>query len=106
MKSIAIALALPTLLGLVAWLIVDVFGLDIPEWVVTFLGYLFGWPLLLLNPFIPASDSPNPSAPLIRNVLYLAAIIFDLIAYSLLIYAVLYWHEKRNLSRKLNSGMA
>lgn len=106
MKSVAIALVLPILLGLVAWLIVDVFGLEIPEWVVTILGYLFGWPLLLLNPFIPASDSHNPSAPLIRNVLYFAAIIFDLVAYSLLIYAVLYWREKRNPSSKLNSGMA
>ena len=106
MKSVAIALVLPILAGLAAWLIVDVFGLEIPEWVVTVLGYLFGWPLLLLNPFIPASDSPDPSAPLIRNVLYLAAIIFGLAAYSLVIYALLYWREKRNLSRKLNSGMA
>jgi len=106
MKSAAIVLVLPILLGLAAWLIVDVFGLEIPEWAVTVLGYLFGWPLLLLNPFIPASDSPNPSAPLIRDVLYLAAIILDLAAYSLLIYAVLYWREKRNPARKLSSGMA
>jgi hypothetical protein len=106
MKSVGIALVPPILLGLSAWLIVDVFGLEIPEWVVTVLGYLFGWPLLLLNPFIPASDSPNPSAPFIRNGLYLVAIIIDLIAYSLLIYGVLYWREKRNPSHKLNSGMA
>lgn len=106
MKSVALALVFSILLGLVAWLIVDVFGLEIPEWVVAVLGYLFGWPLLLLHPFIPASDSPNPSAPLIRNVLYPAAIILDLAVYSLLIYAILYWREKRNPSRNLNGWMA
>jgi len=71
LKAVAITLLVPILLGGIAWLYVDVLGWEVPEWVVTILGYLFGWPLLLLGPFIPASDSPAPNAPLIPNVLFL-----------------------------------
>lgn len=106
MKPVANALVVGFPLAMAAWLMVDVVGLEIPEWVVTALGYLFGCPLLLLSPLIPASDNPNPSAPLIRNVLYLVAIIFDSAAYSLLIYAILYWRKNEKQSRELYSGLA
>jgi uncharacterized membrane protein len=101
LKAIAITLSLPILLGVIAWLIVDVLGWDVPEWVVTILGYLFAWPLLLLGPLIPASDSPVPHAPLMRSVLYLVAVLLDVFVYTLIIYAVLYWREKRGVSRRL-----
>ena len=101
LKAIAITLSLPVLLGGLAWLSVDVLGLETPDPVVTILAYLFGWPLLLLGPFIPASDSPAPHAPVIRNMLVLVAGFLDVFVYTLLIYAALYWRERRGVLRRL-----
>ena len=106
LNSVVIVLTLSLLLGACAWLIVDVMGREIPEWAVTILGYLFGWPLLVLDPFIPASDSPAPHAALIRNLLYLAAALLDLASYSLLIYFISPLPAKRGAPRKLSDQVA
>src|ERR1700730_4247105 len=98
LKAIAIVISVWLSMGILAWLIVDVIGWQIPEWVVTILSYLFGWPLLLLNPLIPASVNPNPNAFLVRNLLYVLAVILDLTLYSLLAYAVLRWRGGKRIS--------
>lgn len=85
---------------------VDVLGWEIPERVVTLLGYLFGWPLLLINPFIPSSDSPAPHAALVRNALYLVAASLDLVTYSLLIYVISSWRVQRGTSPKFDDQVA
>jgi hypothetical protein len=99
LRAIAITLSLPILLGGLAWLLVDVLGWEVPEPVILILSYLFAWPLLVLGPFIPASDSPAPHAALIRYVLSLVAVLLNVSAYALLIYAILYWREMRGMSR-------
>lgn len=94
-KAVVIALTIPLLFGVAAWIVVDVLGGEFPEWIVQTAGVLFGWPLLLLAPFIPASDSPDPHAPFVRTSLYLLAVVLDVAVYSLLIYFVLGLFEKR-----------
>ncbi|HEX8162394.1 MAG TPA: hypothetical protein VF538_11010 [Pyrinomonadaceae bacterium] len=106
LNSVAITLISSLALGAGAWLIVAVLGWEIPERVVTILGYLSGWPLLLLGPFIPASDSPAPHAAPLRNVLYLMAVLLDLAAYSLLIYFIRSWIVRRGASRRLYDRVA
>jgi hypothetical protein len=95
--SAAITLTVPLVLGVVAWLAVDVFGLGFPEWMVTALGY-FGWPLLLIQRFIPASDSPDPNAPLVRMILYIAVVLCDFIVYCLVIFVILSWRARKRAS--------
>jgi hypothetical protein len=106
LRAVTVTLLVPILLGGLAWLCVDVLGWEVPEWAVTIIGYLFAWPLLLLGPFIPASDSHAPHAPLIRNVLYLVAVVLDVFVYTLLIYVVLYWREKIGVSRAVSGRAA
>lgn len=96
--SAAITLAVPLVLGVAAWLAVDVLGLGFPEWTVTALTYLFGWPLLVLGRFIPASDSPDPNAPLIRMILYTAAVLCDFVVYCFVIFVILSRRAKRKTS--------
>ena len=61
------------------------------------LVYPRAFPLDIPGPFFPESDSPDPYAPLIRNLLYLTAILIDVLVYSLLTYVVLSWRERRKL---------
>jgi hypothetical protein len=98
LKAVTVVLFLALLMGVTAWALVDLIGWQIPEWVVMTLGYLFAWPLLVLDPFIPASDSSAPYAPLVRSLMYILAVILDTAVYSFLIYLVLYWREKRGIS--------
>ena len=106
LKSVAAVLFLALIMSVIAWILIDVIGWEIPEWAVMTLGYLFGWPLLLLEPFIPASDSPAPYAPLVRNVLYLVAVILDIALYSLIVYVALCWREKRGVTSQLSNKAA
>jgi len=94
-QSVGIFLLGAHFLGLTVWVLWDVLGVRFPEWVVTIAGYLFGWPLLLIEPFVPASDSHDPHASFIRLVLYFVALLLDVLAYSLLIYGVLCWRAKQ-----------
>ena len=84
------------LLGVGAWLYVDVFGMEVSERQAVLLGYLFAWPLLILKPFIPASDSQYPNAGLIRVGIYLLAALCVWLIYSVLFYLILSWRERRN----------
>jgi len=94
--SVAVPLLFPLLLGVGAWIYVDMLGREVSEREVTIFGYLFAWPLLLLNPLIPASDSQYPNAGLIRVALYIVALLCVWITYSLLIYAILSWRARRH----------
>ena len=94
-QSVGIFLLGAHFLGLAVWLLWAMLGVEFPEWLVTVFAYLFGWPLLLIEPFVPASDSPDPHAPSIRLALYFFALLLDVLAYSLLIYGVLCWRAKR-----------
>ena len=96
LQSIGIVLLGSILLGLIAWVLADILDLQFPEWVAAIFGYLFVWPMLLLRPFMPASDSPDPNAPFIRIVLYLSGLLLDILVYSLLIYVILRWRSRRN----------
>ena len=57
--------------------------------------YPAAWPMALVSPFAPGSDSPNPNAGLIRVALYSAAMLLSVAAYSLLAYVLLGWRAKR-----------
>src|SRR5438067_12454157 len=61
--------------------------------------YPVAFPLKILSPYYPQSDSPDPNAPQIRSLLDLTAILMDVIVYSLLTYVVLRWHDHRKLKR-------
>ena len=67
------------------------------DWLATALVYPSAFPLGILGPFFPESDSPDPNAPLIRGLLYLTAILMDVVVYSALTYVVLSWRERRKL---------
>ena len=51
--------------------------------------YLAAWPVALVSPLDPGSDSPNPNVGLIRVALYLAALLLSVSAYSFLAYVLL-----------------
>ncbi len=57
--------------------------------------YLAAWPVALVSPLAPGSDSPSPNARLNRVVLYLAALLLSVSAYSLLAYVLLFWRRKQ-----------
>ena len=95
MIAAAAPLLIPLLLGVGAWLYVDVLGQEVTEQEVMIFGYFFAWPLLVLDPFIPASDSQYPNAGLIRVAMYIVALLCVWVTYSLLIYAILSWRERR-----------
>ena len=82
-------------LGLGAWLWVDVLGEQFSEQDVTILGYRFAWPLVILDPFIPASDSHYPNAQNIRMIMYVIAFLWIWANQSLLCYGSLWWRERR-----------
>ena len=84
----AAPLLIPLFLGIGGWLYVDVLGWQVSERTATILGYLFAWPLLLLNPLIPASDNQYPNAGLIRVAMYIVALLSVWVTYSLLFYAI------------------
>jgi hypothetical protein len=94
----AAPLLIPLLLGIGGWLYVDVLGRHVSERMAMILGYLFAWPLLLLNPLIPASDSQYSNAALIRVALYIVALLCVWVTYSLLFYAFLRWQARRKQS--------
>jgi hypothetical protein len=50
---------------------------------------LAAWPVALVSPLVPGSDSPNPNVGLIRAALYSAAMLLSVAAYSLLAYLLL-----------------
>ena len=102
LKAIGVVILLALIMGVIAWVLVDVFGWEIPEWAALTLGYLFAWPLLLLDPFIPASDSRAPYASLVRQVLYLFALLLDIGFYSFLVYVAMYGRvkDKRVLAKE------
>jgi hypothetical protein len=50
--------------------------------------YPAAWPVALVSPFAPGSDSPNQNAGLIRVALYLAAILLSVAAYAVLAYVL------------------
>ena len=93
-------LLLSLLLGVSAWLYVDVLGQEVSERQVMIFGYLFARPLIILNPFIPASDSQYPNAGLIRVAMYIIALLCVWVTYSLLIYAILSWRQRRKVARR------
>jgi hypothetical protein len=72
--------------------------LDKIPWLVS-LGRLYlsllMFPFLILAPFEPKSDSPDPNAPFMREAILISAILIDFIAYSLLTYLVLTWRDRR-----------
>src|SRR5687768_4110367 len=57
--------------------------------------YLAAWPVALVSPLAPASDSPSPRAGLIRVSLYSAAWLLSVVAYSVLTYVLLRWRAKQ-----------
>jgi hypothetical protein len=59
------------------------------------LGYLFLWPLLIFKSYIPASDSLNPNAGLIRMAIYIAIVLCDFIIYWFVIYMLISWWARR-----------
>src|SRR5882672_7621689 len=83
------------LVGLGAWLYVDVLGKEVSERVTMVFAYLFAWPQLVLGPITPRSDSQYPNAALIRIAIFALEVLCVWVTYSLLIYAVLSWRHRR-----------
>jgi CDP-diglyceride synthetase len=86
-------LLVAVLFGLGAWLYVDVLGQEVSERVAMIFGYLFAWPLLILKPIIPSSESQLPNAGFIRIGIHIIALLCVWITYSSLIYVILSWRE-------------
>ena len=92
LQSIAGGFLIPASLLVIAAIIGGTFELD--KFGAAFI-YLAAFPLVPIAPFLPASDSPDPNAPLIRVALYLSALLCDVIIYSLVTYTFLWWRAKR-----------
>ena len=91
--SIVSGIFLPWLLGLSSTFLMDV--VDV-QWKITWLDWLanillamVAWPLVIVSPLMPSSNSPNPMAPDIRMGLIGVAILLDVLAYSFMTYSVL-----------------
>lgn len=57
--------------------------------------YLAAWPVALVAPLDPGSDSPSPHVGLIRAALYLGALLLSVSAYSSLAYVLLFRRGKQ-----------
>jgi len=106
MTAIAIVVSICLAVALMAWVLVDVAGLNILEGLVTVLAYVFLWPLRLMKPIMPRSDSTVPNAAMIRTLLFLLAVFLDLAVYSLLTYVLLQWRARKRVGHNLRDDAA
>jgi hypothetical protein len=104
--AVASPLIVSILLGIGAWFYVDVLGEEVSERATMILAYLFAWPQLFLKPFTPGSDSPYPNAARIRILLFIVSEICVWFTYSLLIYAILSWRDRRKGRKDKDRGQA
>ncbi len=105
LQCLAGGVLIPLLTIAVALIVGLVVELSPSDGLLTALLYPTAFPLGLLSPFFPESDSPDPNAPFIRSLLYLTAILMDVLVYSLLTYVVLRWREKRKLKLSVIGGV-
>jgi hypothetical protein len=94
--AIASPLIVSILLGIGGWIYVDVVGKDVSERV----NYHPRLSIRLasvpsLTRFTPRSDSHYPNAGLIRIAIFMTEELCVWVTYSLLIYAVLSWRDRR-----------
>lgn len=88
--SIAGGLLIPILILMIGWMLLEVLDVQGPEWIGQYLFIPITWPLVLLGPLFPASDSAYVFAPAIRIILFFVAILFNILLYSALSYVILW----------------
>jgi hypothetical protein len=97
--SLAGGILIPLVLGVSSVFLMDVvyaqWGITWLDWVAWGFLLLVGWPLILVGPFLPASDSLDPNAPAIRSALFIVGLLLDIFAYSLLTYLILRYRSGR-----------
>jgi hypothetical protein len=71
--------------------------LDRHQRMFSFYLYLILWPMFILGPIFPhyRSDNPDPYARRYELAFAISVILCDMLAYSLLTYAFLYWRARR-----------
>jgi hypothetical protein len=83
-------------------------GFDQYEWLsaVTNISLgLIAWPLVIVAPFMPGSNSHSPYASSIQIILLVAAILMDVLVYSALTYLFLRWRARlKSTSRVAELG--